>query len=549
MRGETDATLPPDVVRWTFDVNPIIRPCSTLLGREVTFVRRRGTLYGKLTSLPEPVPNRCGSDNPTSSVEVLFGDHPGLPPSTVEISYAEGCDLGFDPTPEPEPIRFTDIQIRAFMGVRETPTFPEITTIDTPDLLCVHPDDTENHRLIFKGRSFISEAPGNGRWIRVQTGTIPPYGTSYSSFYGDQTESTLHFVVPVGHFGNTGAHAWTHRPEDYPYSEAFDSTFIALGTDPACLGRSWGPPVRFEPRRDGCWACDLKLNRYLDPLVLYDRRPVEQAQRLMNGVVARLPNGLLATVSENAEGVPHSVISLHGEAIARFPGIHLRDVSEEGLAVGARVSPKSGIQSAIFFDGEFVKELGTLGGASSVATALSDGEVLVGWSEDQAGARRAFVASAEAGMKTLDLGPHQKSEAIGLGGERWVVGTRVGADGREEGFLYDLEKMEPMLTGIPNDGFRVVLEQVDRRGHSVGRLWTNDQQIVPVSFSPEEGLVRLEKSLEIPDAFIASGGSGRSDEGTLMLSGTIDGGPALLEYRLQSGVKEAGTRAAKGGAQ
>src|SRR5690606_27397640 len=188
--------------------------------------------------------------------------------------------------------------------------------------------------------------------------------------------------------------------------------FIALGTDPACLGRSWGPPVRFEPRRDGCWACDLKLNRYLDPLVLYDRRPVEQAQRLMNGVVARLPNGLLATVSENAEGVPHSVISLHGEAIARFPGIHLRDVSEEGLAVGARVSPKSGIQSAIFFDGEFVKELGTLGGASSVATALSDGEVLVGWSEDQAGARRAFVASAEAGMKTLDLGPHQKSEAI-----------------------------------------------------------------------------------------------------------------------------------------
>src|SRR5690606_1988151 len=192
-------------------------------------------------------------------------------------------------------------------------------------------------------------------------------------------------------------------------------------------------------------------------------------------------------------------------------------------AVGARVSPKSGIQSAIFFDGEFVKELGTLGGASSVATALSDGEVLVGWSEDQAGARRAFVASAEAGMKTLDLGPHQKSEAIGLGGERWVVGTRVGADGREEGFLYDLEKMEPMLTGIPNDGFRVVLEQVDRRGHSVGRLWTNDQQIVPVSFSPEEGLVRLEKSLEIPDAFIASGGSGRSDEGTLMLSGTIDG--------------------------
>lgn len=116
---------------------------------------------------------------------------------------------------------------------------------------------------------------------------------------------------------------------------------------------------------------------------------------------------------------------------------------------------------AFLYDGTRLRDLGTLGGRNSRATAINARGQVVGVSETASGERVAFLWSAETGMRAL---PGANGIALAINDQGTVVGQ---SDGHAA--LWSAEG-----TPIPLEPSLVVARGINQRGELVGQGWVGD---------------------------------------------------------------------------
>ena len=478
--------------------------CVEVMGRTLYLESSRGEVSPSVLSLPSPLTHRCNTVHGSVHFDVVQ-------PVTerLEIAFSYGC--GPDRVPSEQPLVLSDVRLKMLAGWRATESPPSHVDLIVPERVC--------------GRRFTGDV----------TLDVPPVGGAFlfiyrpapaaDAWWSAVREGELSRRVPFDARARTEVLA-TVSPLDAPLPEVSRTVRILPWTDPACFVL---PDIqRFIPRWDGCWNCVFRTNAWRAPLIINGRMMSGPVMRALNGVVARNGQGGVASVSENAAGFPTSFITSEDAPVQEFPGIHLRALSEQGLAAGARVDPKAETRTAIWFDGKAVHELGTLGGDSSEALALAEEGWLVGWAEDESGARRAFLAKDNT-LEALPLPPHLESEATSIGGARWISGTLLTTKGRQ-GFLFDLETGEVHLTDVADVDAAYRFIQVNERGWALGSLTSHNQEVVPVLFSAETGLVRLDTVADLPQGFIVDAVLGLSDDGSVLLSGWLEGEQTYLRF-------------------
>lgn len=82
------------------------------------------------------------------------------------------------------------------------------------------------------------------------------------------------------------------------------------------------------------------------------------------------------------------------------------------------------------------RDLGTLGGSSSTATALNDHGVIVGAADTRSGASHAFVWSRRTGMRDLGTLGGRHSRAVAVNDRGTVAGTAQTANGADHAFIW-----------------------------------------------------------------------------------------------------------------
>ena len=113
----------------------------------------------------------------------------------------------------------------------------------------------------------------------------------------------------------------------------------------------------------------------------------------------------------------YRVVNLRPGDLSGLPSINARNqvIFSQHTAQGSR---------GYFYDGNAVQDLGTLGGASTIAAGLNDGGQVVGRSDTAEGATRAFVWSAAAGIGELGLPPGgNQSAAMAINNNGVVTGV------------------------------------------------------------------------------------------------------------------------------
>ena len=518
----SEVELPPDEMRF---VNPELREaCVNYLGREITVVRVYGDLYGRFDALPAPVAPRCGGLDQVTGYTV--GPHPDGTPSSFRIDFHDGCGPSMSPTRQVIPI--TVNRLRILGGTDRPLTEPRVIALEVPGSVCNFQPEPEAVPF-FRATVRADVAPSPGRMFPVVVGApaidrpgITELDASLSPGNRHRTirvpldrdfEGTLNlYARAADNSSRVAASVQVHLPE----VGVCPITFLDV--------------ARFEPRFDGCWTCNYRLDRSHLARVLNARLQAGQVRRMKNGVAARNVLGVVASVSETPKGLPVSVLTLEGQVLQTFVGVELTDLNDVGDAVGARVNPDSGGRRAVWIDGAEVKELGTLGGNSSDVLALSESGWFVGWADDKDGRRRAFVSEGS-DLKAIALPEHVESEATGIGGDRWVIGTLVDLQGTRRGFMKDVRTGQVHLTELPQGITEARLVQVDAWGRAVGTLHVEGKPDgIPVLFSAEGGLVPLAQFAVLPKGFVTHAALGLTDDGALFLGGLRDGKPAFYVF-------------------
>ena len=114
-------------------------------------------------------------------------------------------------------------------------------------------------------------------------------------------------------------------------------------------------------------------------------------------------------------------------------------------------------------------ELGTLGGLRTFADAVNDRGEVVGWSEDAAGDRYAFLWTKEQGMRSLEDLPGGSANGWGIDitNNGMVVGTSYGADG-QFGFRWTEKGGMQSLGDLPGGRAESAAKAANERGQIVG---------------------------------------------------------------------------------
>lgn len=503
-----------------------IRLCVNYMGRDVTLESGDFILNGKLKALHVPTSHRCDDLPATLGLELsteVLSTAPHAEPGVINLYFSYGC--GPDRELSLEPIRITDFQASLLVGGQPIDNWPRIVALEAPESACAQPGSGQWTEVTVRlsepvsGRPFEYEyfVEGPGRTIRR------------GEIWRGSTEHTFSMYLPPDHVGDYRLIARSTEPPPGGVRSGAEAWVRQLpANDPACpLGRMLLETVRWDPRWDGCWACNVSISRWRQPRIINDRLALGATTRVRNGVVASNVLGMRAFVSDDAGGTPTSFIALGGQVLHELPGVELQAFNILGMAAGATLDPKTQQRRAVWFDGQSVKELGTLGGVSSEALALSDSGWIAGWAEDGKGARRAFI-SRDGGLERLTLPPHLESEANSIG-DRWLAGTLVTEKGRQ-GFLYDLEDGEVHLAPLPEEGASITFSAANDWGRAVGTLITHNKEVIPIVFSAEDGLVRLDEIAELPAGFVPKSVEGTADDGTVYVSGALHGETAHFRF-------------------
>ena len=87
-----------------------------------------------------------------------------------------------------------------------------------------------------------------------------------------------------------------------------------------------------------------------------------------------------------------------------------------------------------------MRELGSLGGLASAATAINDDGVVVGYALTRDAQARAFRWTRHEGMVALGTIGGPSSVALGVDDAGRIVGESLAADGRRRAFLWTTER-------------------------------------------------------------------------------------------------------------
>jgi probable HAF family extracellular repeat protein len=203
--------------------------------------------------------------------------------------------------------------------------------------------------------------------------------------------------------------------------------------------------------------------------------------------------GGVAGVSAGAPGTPTRAFVRRRGRMAELPGLGgdtcANDVNNHGVVVGATSRPGEPARAALWHAGGLV-DLGTPGGAYSIATAVNDAGVVVGYGEGRDGALHAF--SWRDGVRT-DLGAgHGWSTADGVDAAGRVVGL-VSADGTKARAVAWTRGRARVLADV--DG---CVSGTSKRGEVVGHtaagrswLWSRGR-LTAVPVPPGETFLRLQ---------------------------------------------------------
>ena len=126
-------------------------------------------------------------------------------------------------------------------------------------------------------------------------------------------------------------------------------------------------------------------------------------------------------------------------------------------------------RSALWTERDGLTDMGTLGGERAFADAVNDRGEVVGWSEDAAGDRYAFLWTKERGMRSLgDLpGGNVSGWGIDITNNGMVVGTSYGADG-QFAFRWTEQGGMQSLGDLPGGRAESVAKAANERGQIVG---------------------------------------------------------------------------------
>lgn len=127
------------------------------------------------------------------------------------------------------------------------------------------------------------------------------------------------------------------------------------------------------------------------------------------------------------------------------------DINDAGHVVGSSYTADH-FEHAFLYDGATMKDLGTLGGATSAAYGINNLGQVVGWSYNADGVQRAFLYDGDT-MKDLGtLGLASLAYDINDAGQ--VVGASYNAEGLRRAFLYEngtMYNLMDLVDGLSDD--------------------------------------------------------------------------------------------------
>jgi probable HAF family extracellular repeat protein len=201
--------------------------------------------------------------------------------------------------------------------------------------------------------------------------------------------------------------------------------------------------------------------------------------------------GMIAGSAHTAQGRWHAFRHVPGRALQDLgtlggAGSIALDINSDGHVVGYSSRDDGRSHAFLARDGA-MQDLGTLGGKMSHAAAVSDAGHIVGQAELADGARRAFLIPPGGAM--LDLGTlgGNASLATGVNARGQVVGAALTAERRWHAFLYENGRMTDLGHLLPSgDSFAT---SINRDGAVAGVL--RRSQEVSFIFVYEQGRMRL----------------------------------------------------------
>lgn len=187
--------------------------------------------------------------------------------------------------------------------------------------------------------------------------------------------------------------------------------------------------------------------------------------------------GQVAAVLEDEDGRQHGVLFEKGKIVElSLQGGYsdAKAINQLGTVVGSAQTPARHWRAFIYEKSSGMRELGTLGGASSYGMALNGAGHAVGFADTASGDFHAFLHVAGEPMSDLGTLGGKISYASGINNQGQVVGTSAMQDGYRHAFLYD--KARGMVDLGTLGGLSSSASAINDAGVIVGASQTGDRR-------------------------------------------------------------------------